>query len=69
MTSTLHKLPPLLALLLALTACSDAAPDRPQAPAATVTTTAVASKPWSDAIEALGTARANESVLVTSKVT
>jgi membrane fusion protein (multidrug efflux system) len=69
MTSTLHKLPPLLALLLALTACSDVAPDRPQAPAATVTTTAVASKPWSDAIEALGTARANESVLVTAKVT
>jgi membrane fusion protein (multidrug efflux system) len=69
MTSTLHKLPPLLALLLALTACSDAAPDRPQAPAATVTTTTVASKPWSDAIEALGTARANESVLVTAKVT
>lgn len=69
MTSRLHTLPPLLALVLALSACGDAAPDRPQAPAATVTTTTVASKPWSDAIEALGTARANESVLVTAKVT
>ena len=69
MTSRLHKLPPLLALVLALTACGDAAPDRPQAPAATVTTAAVETKPWSDAIEALGTARANESVLVTAKVT
>jgi membrane fusion protein (multidrug efflux system) len=69
MTSRLHSLPPLLALVLALSACGDAAPDRPQAPAATVTTTTVDSKPWSDAIEALGTARANESVLVTAKVT
>ncbi len=68
MTSSPHKLL-LLALVLALSACGDAAPDRPQAAAATVTTTAVASKPWSDAIEALGTARANESLLVTAKVT
>lgn len=58
-----------IALVLTLAACGDAAPDRPQAPAATVTTTAVETKPWSDAIEALGTARANESVLVTAKVT
>ena len=69
MMSTPPKLPLLIALVLALAACGDAAPDRPQAPAATVTTTAVETKPWSDAIEALGTARANESVLVTAKVT
>ena len=69
MMSTPPKLPLLIALVLALAACSDAAPDRPQAPAATVTTTALETKPWSDAIEALGTARANESVLVTAKVT
>lgn len=69
MTSSLKKLPPLLALALLLSACGDDAPDRPQAPAATVTTTQAAIKPWSDAIEALGTTRANESVLVTAKVT
>lgn len=71
MTSSLKKLPalPALALALVLSACGDDAPDRPQAPAATVTTTQAAIKPWSDAIEALGTARANESVLVTAKVT
>jgi membrane fusion protein (multidrug efflux system) len=69
MMSSTKKLTPLLALALALSACGDAAPDRAQAPAATVTTTEVVAKPWSDAIEALGTARANESVLVTAKVT
>jgi len=69
MMSSTKKLSPLLALVLALSACGDAAPDRAQAPAATVTTTEVVAKPWSDAIEALGTARANESVLVTAKVT
>lgn len=69
MMSSLKKSSPLLALVLALSACGDAAPDKAQAPAATVTTTTVAAKPWSDAIEALGTANANESVLVTAKVT
>lgn len=69
MMSSLKKSSPLLVLVLALSACGDAAPDKAQAPAATVTTTAVATKPWSDAIEALGTAHANESVLVTAKVT
>ncbi|WP_146908465.1 efflux RND transporter periplasmic adaptor subunit [Arenimonas daejeonensis] len=69
MTSSLKKLPPLLALALLLSACGDDASDRPQAPAATVTTTQAAIKPRSDAIEALGTTRANESVLVTAKVT
>lgn len=69
MTSSTQKLLPLLALVLALSACGDAAPDKAAAPAATVTTAEVTVKPWSDAIEALGTARANESVLVTAKVT
>lgn len=39
------------------------------APPAVVTTAAVAAVPWSDAIEALGTAQANESVTLTAKVT
>ena len=39
------------------------------APPAVVTTATVASVPWSDAIEALGTAQANESVTLTAKVT
>ena len=69
MMSSPKTLIPLLALVLSLSACGDAAPDKAQAPAATVTTTQVGIKPWSDAIEALGTARANESVLVTAKVT
>jgi membrane fusion protein (multidrug efflux system) len=66
--------PVLRSLLIAalagtLAACgSDAPAGGGRPPAATVTTTVVAAKPWSDAIEALGTLRANESVLVTAKV-
>lgn len=59
----------LLPIALALAGCGqDPAAGGPP-PAATVTTTTVKSAPWRDAIEALGTARANESVLVTAKVT
>lgn len=59
----------LLPLALALAACGqDPAAGGPP-PAATVTTAAVTSAPWRDAIEALGTARANESVMITAKVT
>jgi membrane fusion protein (multidrug efflux system) len=65
----IHRLLPLAALVLVLSACGDGAADRGPPPAATVTTTVVAEQPWSDAIEALGTAKANESVLVTAKVT
>jgi membrane fusion protein (multidrug efflux system) len=59
----------LLAAVLALAGCDSeqAAPSGP--PAATVTATTVASLPWSDTLEALGTARANESLMVTAKVT
>jgi len=69
MTPTPRLLVPALTCLLALAGCGAEPPAANRAPPATVTTTAVASKPWSDAIEALGTARANESVLVTAKVT
>lgn len=66
---TLTRSLPLLCLVLLLAACGkDPAAGGPP-PAATVTTATVASAPWRDAIEALGTARANESVLVTAKVT
>ena len=59
----------LLVAALLLAGCGDDARAPTQAPPATVTTTVVAERGWSDAIEALGTARANESVLVTAKVT
>ncbi|KFN49340.1 efflux RND transporter periplasmic adaptor subunit [Arenimonas composti] len=60
----------LAAFVTLLAGCSaDGPAARGGAPAATVTTTVVQARPWSDAIEALGTTRANESVLVTAKVT
>lgn len=40
-----------------------------RAEAATVTTTLVQRLPWQDSLEALGTASANESLLITAKVT
>jgi membrane fusion protein (multidrug efflux system) len=52
-----------------LAACGDPPAGGPRGGAATVTTTVVASAPWTDAIEALGTARAKESLIVTAKVT
>ncbi len=60
-----------LAMAMALAACGDDAPagGGPQGPAATVTVATVAMQPWNDAIEALGTARATESVMITAKVT
>lgn len=60
----------LLGACAALSACADKKnADTGKPPAVTVTTAAVAVKPWSDSIEALGTAQANESVMVTAKVT
>ena len=69
MSPTLRHLLPAFAAMLALAGCGAEPPAASRPPAATVTTTVVASRPWNDAIEALGTARANESVLVTAKVT
>ncbi|MBW8366754.1 MAG: efflux RND transporter periplasmic adaptor subunit, partial [Arenimonas sp.] len=69
MSPTQRHLLPAIALALALAGCSAEPPAASRAPSATVTTTEVVNKPWNDAIEALGTARANESVLVTAKVT
>ncbi len=70
MSPRLRSFLPAAALLSVLVAgCGGEPPAGNRAPPATVTTAAVASKPWSDAIEALGTARANESVMVTAKVT
>jgi membrane fusion protein (multidrug efflux system) len=61
-----------LIILLALTACGRdeaAAQSRDDADAAVVVTTApVRAQAWSDRIDALGTARARESVTVTAKV-
>lgn len=60
-----------IACLLAasLAACGNEPADGAAPPAATVTTAVVSSAPWRDTLEALGTARANESVMVTAKVT
>lgn len=58
----------LLAASLAGCGNDSAPPQRGPAPAV-VTTTTVSSAPWNDAIEALGTAQANESVTLTAKVT
>lgn len=69
MSRALRNLLPLLAITLVLAGCGPDEQDLGEEPAATVTTTTAAVKPWSDTLEALGTARANESVMVTAKVT
>lgn len=58
-------------LVAPLAGCSDnGAPTAPRRAAATaVTTTTLAPQAWSDTIEALGTARARESLTLTAKVT
>ncbi|HLS83330.1 MAG TPA: efflux RND transporter periplasmic adaptor subunit [Arenimonas sp.] len=63
------RLLPALLLALALAACGRETVDAGGPSAVVVTTTEVQAQPWSDTIEALGTARANESVLITAKVT
>ncbi|HEU0152539.1 MAG TPA: efflux RND transporter periplasmic adaptor subunit [Arenimonas sp.] len=69
MKSSLRRSLVLLAAVLALAGCESEQAVQSGPPAATVTTATVASQPWSDTIEALGTARANESLMVTAKVT
>lgn len=59
----------LLAFAASLAACGDEPTQARATSAATVTTTEVQPQPWRDTIQALGTARANESVMVTAKVT
>ncbi|MGH8249098.1 MAG: efflux RND transporter periplasmic adaptor subunit [Steroidobacteraceae bacterium] len=62
-------LPALALLLAALTGCGDGTNGASEAPQATAVLTAtVAPVEWRDTIEALGTARANESVTLTAKV-
>ena len=64
-----HTGVPALILLAVLAGCGADAPGAGEPPPATaVITTTVAPEPWRDAVEALGTARANESVMLTAKV-
>lgn len=66
-----HLLHPFVFASLALAACkSPQAPGTGAAqPPAKVTARTVQLKPWSDVIEALGTAQANESTVLTAKIT
>lgn len=66
---TLPKFLVSLLLLALLAACGEEETGGRTASAATVTTLQVQAKPWRDTIQALGTAQANESVMVTAKVT
>ena len=59
----------LFAAVLVLAGCASEEAAQSGPPAATVTTTTIGLQPWSDTLEALGTARANESLMVTAKVT
>jgi membrane fusion protein (multidrug efflux system) len=60
-----------LALLVSMTACGQKSGTGtpPPAPAVNVTATTLQPQAWSDEIEALGTAKANESVTLTAKIT
>ncbi len=69
MGPTVRRSSAVLGCLLLLAGCRAEPPAPGRAPPTSVNTALVASKPWSDTIEALGTARANESVMVTAKVT
>lgn len=70
MSFALRHMLPLMGAIAMLSACADKkSSTAATSPPITVTTVAAALKPWSDSIEALGTAQANESVMVTAKVT
>jgi membrane fusion protein (multidrug efflux system) len=64
-----YSLAALAALLSLIAGCGDDGPGAGEAPEAIpVTTASVTPVTWRDTIEALGTARANESVTITAKV-
>ena len=61
---------PLIALLVLLSACSpdeSAGPKREGGPPAAVTVVSVMPKSWSEVIDAVGTAKARESVVIAAK--
>jgi membrane fusion protein (multidrug efflux system) len=60
-----------ICLLLSVAACTEKQnqPKSAQAPASVVTTAIVNPAPWVDTIEALGTAKARESITLTAKIT
>jgi membrane fusion protein (multidrug efflux system) len=65
----IFALPGLLLAVMAATGCGAGGPDASEAAPATIVVMAeVAPVEWRDTIEALGTARANESVTLTAKV-
>ncbi|HBK56779.1 MAG TPA: efflux transporter periplasmic adaptor subunit [Xanthomonadales bacterium] len=65
---SIRRLPTILLACTALVACGKGPETAPGADRVMVTTTVVEPTPWIDSIEALGTARANESVTITAKV-
>lgn len=64
----IRRVAPILAAVLMLAACGRQGQEERKDAPAVVTTMRVASQPWRDSIEALGTARANESVSIVAKV-
>jgi membrane fusion protein (multidrug efflux system) len=64
----IRRVAPILAAVLMLAACGKSGQEERKDAPAVVTTMRVAPQPWRDSIEALGTARANESVSIVAKV-
>jgi membrane fusion protein (multidrug efflux system) len=58
----------LFIVALALSACGKSGPEERKDAPVVVTTMRLAAQPWQDGIEALGTARANESIAIVAKV-
>jgi membrane fusion protein (multidrug efflux system) len=58
----------LFIVALALSACGKSGPEERKDAPVVVTTIRLAAQPWQDGIEALGTARANESIAIVAKV-
>jgi len=68
MSMPMRRLVPLLAAAVMLAACGKQGKEERKDAPAVVTTMRVAAQPWQDSLEALGTARANESVAIVAKV-